>query len=95
MSELIKSINWTDLCTVVKAGRIKDLESCEVLFNQETISTIIIYRGDPDTDGGAKSYSERIALRTNVDRGKDPQELLNEIMSARKTRKPRTKIAVK
>lgn len=79
MSDLIPSVNWTDLVEVVKAGKLKELKSSEVIYNGECICTIIIYRGDPDTDGSAKVYSERIALRTNMQGGKDPQELLAEI----------------
>lgn len=78
-SDLIPNVTWTDLCTIVKAGKIKELKSCEVEFNQATIFTCVIYHGDPDTDGSAKSYSETIALRTNIQGGKDPQELLEEI----------------
>ena len=78
-SDLIPSCSWTDFKKIVDAGRVSELKSCEVDFNQSTIFTSIIYRGDSDTDGSAKSYSERIAVRTNIQGGKDPQELLEEI----------------
>ena len=82
-SDLIPSINWTDLCTIVKAGRIKDLMSCEVNYNQETIFTITIYRGDPFTDANAKERSERVALLTNSQGGKSPEQLLAQIEEER------------
>jgi len=78
-SDLIPSCTWSDFKKIVDAGRARELKSCEVEFNQETIFTSIIYRGDTDTDGSAKSYSERIAVRTNIQGGKEPQELLEEI----------------
>jgi len=80
MSDLIPSIGWSDFKKIKEAGRLKDLKSCEVIFNQETIFTVIIYHGDPHTDGYARTQSEYLAVRTNpVGGGKDPDELLAEI----------------
>lgn len=79
MSDLIPSINWTDLLTIVKAGRIKDLKSCEIMFNQEHIFNVIIFHGDAFTADYARTQSEYLALKTNTVSGKDPEELLAEI----------------
>jgi len=83
MSDLIPSINWTDLMAIVKAGRINDLKSCEINYNQEHIFTIVIPHGDSFTADYARTQSEYLALRTNTVSGKDPQELLEEIKRER------------
>lgn len=78
MSDLIPSCTWADFKTIVDAGRVEELKSCEILLPEHRFN-VVIFRGDTYTDSEAKAKSERTALRTNYQGAKDPQELLKEI----------------
>jgi len=78
MSDLIKSCNWEDFKKVVEAGKVSELQSCEILLPEHDF-TVIIFHGDGLTRDYAKTQSEYLALRTNSVSGKTPADLMAEI----------------
>lgn len=77
MTDLIPEINLLDFLKLVKEGKIKDLKSCEVVFNGEHIFTAIIPHGDIFAKEYARTQAEYLALKANITGGKDPEELLS------------------
>ena len=83
MSDLIKSISWKQFVHVVEAGRVLELQSCEVILpNGNHDFTVVIFHGDGFSRDYARTQSEYLALRTNSVGGKDLEELLKEIEEA-------------
>ena len=78
MSDLIKSCSWEDFKKVVDAGKVGELQSCEVLLPEHDF-TVIIFQGDGLTRDYARTQAEYLALRTNSVSGKPPVELMADI----------------
>ena len=79
MSELIPSCNWEDFVKIAEQGRLEELKSSEVIFNGKYLFTAIIPHGDMFAVDYARTQSEYLAMRTNTELGKYPEELLAEI----------------
>ena len=78
MSDLIQSVNWEDFKTIVDAGKVKELKSCEILCPEHDFN-VVIFHGDTFSRDYARTQSEYLALRTNTVSGKGAEELLAEI----------------
>ena len=78
MSE-IKSINFEDLVKIVRAGKITDLQSCEVMIDGGHHFTAIIFHGDKFASEYPRTQSEFLGVIANISGGKDPEEVLKEI----------------
>ena len=78
MSDLIPSIAWVDFKTIVDAGKVSELKSCEILLPEHKFN-VIIFHGDSYTVDYARTQSEYLAVKTNAVSCKDPQEILAEI----------------
>ena len=78
MSDLIPSCSWKDLKKIVEMGKVKELQSCEVLLPEHDF-TVIIFHGDAFTTDYARTQAEYLAQRTNSVSGKTPAELMAEI----------------
>jgi len=83
MSDINPNVKWTDFVTIVEAGRVADLKSGEVFLNGEYIFTVIIGHTDIDSRTFARMQSDFLALKTNIVGGKDPEELIAEIIPAK------------
>ena len=84
MSDLISSCSWEDFKKVVEAGKVGELQSCEILLPDHDF-TVIIFHGDAFARDYARTQAEYLAQRTNSVAGKTPAELMGEIDGKPKT----------
>jgi len=78
MSDLIQSCSWENFKKIVEAGKVGELQSCEILLPEHDF-TVIIFHGDAFARDYARTQSEYLAQRTNSVSGKTPAELMAEI----------------
>jgi len=70
-ASLIPTINWTDFQKVAKLGRLKELKSCEVNFQEEYLFTFV----NPATPY-IRTKAEYDAQLSNSVQGKTVEEIL-------------------
>lgn len=75
---LIPSIKYTEFQRIVKLGRLKELKSCEVMFNGEHLFTAIISHGDVIASDYIRIQAEYLGNRSNISEGKSPEEILGK-----------------
>ena len=79
MSDLIPDINFADFVKIIEHGRLEELQSSQVIFNDKHDFTVIIFHGDAFARDYARTQAEYLAQRTNSVSGKTPAELMAEI----------------
>ena len=75
MSE-IPRVNWTDFIKIVKQGKLPELKSVEVFFNDDYFFTAIIGHGDMFSRTYARTQAEYLGVKANIVGGSNPEELL-------------------
>ncbi len=78
MSDLIPNIKYTEFQRIVKMGRLKELKSCEVMFNGEHLFTAIISHGDVIASDYIRTQAEYLGNKSNISEGKNPEEILSK-----------------
>lgn len=74
MADFIPTYKWTDFLKVAKLGRLNELKSCEISFNQEYVFTFV--NGKLEQSGFLRTQTEYQCQTANAIAGKSLEEIL-------------------